>query len=60
VPTIKEVFLKTFICFLLFEGTFTSAFKDNVKKVRKEWKSRFFLQINAYRWKDLDPGCPKT
>jgi hypothetical protein len=35
---------KKFSCILLFEGTFTSFFKDkSQKEVTKQWKSRFSL-----------------
>jgi hypothetical protein len=42
-PT-KNKFKKKFFCLFLFEGTFTSLFKDkNQKEVTKQYKSRFFL-----------------
>ncbi len=49
-PNAKTIFKKKikknskFFCLLLFEGTFTSFFKDKKsKKVTKQWESRFFL-----------------
>jgi hypothetical protein len=40
----KKLFKKKFSCILLFEGTFTSFFKDKKsKRSHKTVKSRFFL-----------------
>ncbi len=41
---LKVVTSLKFFCLLLFEGTFTSFFKDkNLKEVTKQKESRFFL-----------------
>jgi hypothetical protein len=39
----KIIVLQKFFCLGLFEGTFTSFFKDkSQKEVTKQWESRFF------------------
>ncbi len=52
------IFFKHSFAFYFLKVHLHQPCEDNAKKVRKKWKSRFFLQINAYWWKD--PGGPKT
>ena len=57
----KNEFKKKFFCIVLFEGTFTSFFKD--KKSKRSHKTvgiKVFLTIFAWLLKDSDPGSPKT
>ncbi len=52
-------FLSKFFCFLLFEGTFTSFFKDKKSKRSKRSDKivdiNVFLNLFALLWKDPDP-----
>jgi hypothetical protein len=58
----KKLFYKKFFCILLFEGTFTSYFKDKKsKRSHKTVKIKVFL--HPYLWlmhPDPDPVGPKT
>ncbi len=45
-PQQKPILKENFLCLLLFEGTFTSFFKDKKsKEVTKQYESRFFLLV---------------
>ncbi len=53
----KQIFKNKFFCLLLYEGTFTSFFKDKKSKRSHETvRIKVFLTIFA----DPDPGGPKT
>ncbi len=43
-----------FFCLLLFEGTFTSFFKDKVQKKSQNSRNQDFLTIFAWWQKDPD------
>ncbi len=51
----KQKVLKKFFCLLIFEGTFTSFFKDNKSKRRKTVGIKFFHTIIAWQKKDPEP-----
>ncbi len=50
----KKKFFSKFFCLFLFEGTFTSFFKDP-KRYHKTVENKVFFSFFACWWKDPDP-----